>query len=79
MWPFRSAPEPSTPEAKPPIEFRADDSMFKRAENIWYALGFINDRMGAVPQIAGYLSMYRDWDRDPNNAARAAQAPTKPE
>lgn len=51
------------PQPRPPIKFSADDDMFKRAENIWYALGFVNDRNGMVAQIAGYLSMYRDWDQ----------------
>lgn len=45
------------------IEFRSDDSMHQRAEKIWYALGMANDRFGAIPQIAGWLSMYRDWDQ----------------
>lgn len=63
MWPFkkRAKPEPRKPER---ITFRSDDNMYKRAENIWYALGFANDRLGAIPQIAGWLSMYRDWDRE---------------
>ncbi len=46
------------------ITFNAGDTPFQRAEKIWWALGFVNDRMGAIPQIAGILSMYRDWDRE---------------
>lgn len=62
ILPFHACPPPPKPE-KPPIEFRSDDDMYKRAENIWRAIGFANDRFGAIPQIAGYLSMYRDWDK----------------
>lgn len=65
-WPWKKnlATEGNPPrEAPRQIEFRPDDNMFQRAENIWAALGFVNDRFGAVPQIAGYLSMYRDWDK----------------
>ena len=60
FWKKKEPPPP--PPEREPITFRGDDSMHKRAENIWYALGFVNDRMGSIPQIAGYLSMYRDWD-----------------
>jgi hypothetical protein len=66
MWPFRTksiSPAKPKPE-RPPIIFRPDDDMFKRAENIWFALGFANDRLNSIPVIAGYLSMYRDWDRE---------------
>lgn len=76
MWPFK---KDKMPEAKPEpqkIVFSSDDSMYRRAENIWYALGFVNDRVGAVPQIAGWLSMYRDWDREV--AAKRTDAPEKP-
>ena len=51
-------------EPRSPIQFRADDIPLKRAEKIWHVLGFANDRMGAIPAIAGYLAMYRDWDRE---------------
>ena len=44
------------------IKFSADDSSFTRAGNIWKALGFCNDGMNAIPQIAGWLSMYKEWD-----------------
>lgn len=56
--------EPPPPELVPEIVFRPDDDMMKRASNIWRALGFVNDRFGSIPQIAGYLSMYRDWDNN---------------
>lgn len=61
MWFCKHEQKPEEP-AREPITFRKDDNMMLRAEKIWYALGFANDRMNAIPQIAGYLSMYRDWD-----------------
>lgn len=64
MWPFK--PKPPTPKAEPQeivVVFHANDDMHKRAENIWRGLGFANDRFNAIPQIAGWLSMYREWDR----------------
>lgn len=65
MWPFKSAGVAGTklkPEPEP-IAFRADDIPMRRARKIWQAIGFANDRFGSIPQIAGYLAMYRDWDR----------------
>ena len=44
------------------IEFRSDDTMHQRAEKIFYALGFANDRMNFIPKVAGWLSMYKEWD-----------------
>ena len=61
FWRRKEAVEPRA--ERPPIVFRADDTTYQRAENIWYALGFVNDRMGAIPKIAGFLGMYREWDR----------------
>ena len=46
------------------IEFRSDDNMHQRAEKIWYALGFVNDRGDNIPKIAGWLHMYREWDNE---------------
>lgn len=51
------------------INFRSDDSMYQRAENIWYALGMANDRFNAIPQIAGWLSMYAEWDKKNKNVS----------
>ena len=65
MWPFKKKQEQK--ESEPEIEkiaFRADDIAIKRAKNIWLSLGFVNDRFGAIPSIAGLLAMYRDWDRE---------------
>lgn len=44
------------------IEFRSDDNMLIRADKIWRVLGFVSDRMGAVPSIAGFLSLYQELD-----------------
>ena len=64
MWFRRKKDRPeSEREQRPPIRFRADDLALKRAENMWLSLGFANDRFGAIPALAGYLAMYRDWDR----------------
>jgi hypothetical protein len=65
MWPFKAKPKTEPYKLPPPktITFRPDDDMFQRAENIWYSCGFVNDRLNHIPAIAGYLSMYRDWDR----------------
>jgi hypothetical protein len=68
MWPFRRSSviqNQHKPKSDPErITFHRDDDCYKRAENIWKALGFVNDRFGAIPQMAYYLTMYRDWDRD---------------
>lgn len=64
MWPFKKKQEPKSEPEERKIIFRADDIALKRAENIWLSLGFVNDRFGAIPSIAGYLGMYRDWDRE---------------
>lgn len=66
LWPFKKKQEQeqkSAPKERK-IIFRADDTIHRRAENIWLSLGFVNDRFGAIPAIAGYLAMYRDWDRE---------------
>lgn len=44
------------------ITFRADDNTWKRAENIYHGMGFCNDPGGMVAKIAGFLSMYKEWD-----------------
>lgn len=55
---------PSKHECQPDvIHWQATDDMHQRAANIWRSLGFVNDRLGAVPQIAAWLGQYRDWDR----------------
>ena len=65
MWFSRKKDKPKpVPEPHPPIVYRADDVPLIRAEKIWFSLGFVNDRLGAIPAIAGYLAMYRDWDRE---------------
>jgi hypothetical protein len=63
FWTKKPAPKAAAPAPLPPIEFRASDDIITRAENIYRAIGFHNDRFGMVAQIAGYLSMYADWDR----------------
>ena len=60
---FRKKKEPSQPAKSEMITFSSDDIPMTRARNIWYALGFANDRFNAIPQIAGYLAQYREWDR----------------
>lgn len=62
--------QPLTPVEAPPkeptqITFEYGDAPMVRAEKIWRALGFVNDRLGSIPALAGYLSMYRDWDKLP--------------
>jgi hypothetical protein len=52
------------PEPRPSIIYRADDVPLVRAEKIWLSFGFVNDRFGSIPAMAGYLAMYRDWDRE---------------
>jgi len=72
MWPFKKEkpepilirkPEPKSEPEDRTITFRSSDTLMERAENIWTALGFVNDRHGAIPSIAGYLSIYYDWDQ----------------
>jgi len=61
IWPFKK----KTIEEKKKeymIEFRSDDPLRIRAENIWKALGFINDRNDSILKLTEYLSMYRQWD-----------------
>jgi hypothetical protein len=63
MFGLKKTIEPVEDAAKPQrIDFRWDDTMHQRAANIWRALGFANDPMNAIPQIAGWLSMYKEWD-----------------
>lgn len=66
MWPFKCKPDETKPEPKPDpkmVTFNANDDCYKRAENLWRVIGMANDRFGAIPQIAYYLTLYRDWDR----------------
>ncbi len=65
MWPWRKKDKPKqAPEPREPIVYRADDVPLVRAEKIWMSLGFGGDRFGSIPAIAGYLAMYREWDRE---------------
>lgn len=67
MWPFKCKPAETKPKPKPEpemINFRADDDCYKRAENLWRVMGFVNDRFGNIPQMAYWLTVYRDWDRE---------------
>jgi hypothetical protein len=56
-------PEPQT------IILSHIDPPLERARKIWMLMGFVNDRFGSVPQMAAYLSHYRDLD----SAARVHQ------
>ena len=60
-WPqWYSAEKP--PYAAP-IELRKTDDYRTRACNIWFSLGFSNDRLGMIDRIAGYLEIYAGLDR----------------
>lgn len=61
----KADPAPEPPKEPLQISFEYGDVPMVRAEKIWRALGFVNDRLGAIPALAGYLSMYRDWDKLP--------------
>jgi hypothetical protein len=46
------------------IEFRSDDLLMKRAENIILALGFItHDHYGLAARLAGLMATYEELDR----------------
>lgn len=65
MWPFATQKIELRKEPKPPVTLSSDDTMEERARKIWYLIGFVNDRHGAIPQIAYYLTLYKDLeDRD---------------
>ena len=63
-WFGKKDKQPEKKKESPTIIFDAGDTPFQRAEKIWWSLGFVNDRMGSIPQIAAILYMYRDWDRE---------------
>lgn len=47
------------------IYYDYEDSFYKRAENIWRSIGFVNDRSGMmVAKIAGYLELYEALDKN---------------
>lgn len=70
MFWSRKKSGPWVPEPHPPIAFRVDDDCRQRAENIWYALGFYNDRNGTIARMAGYLAMYQEMDKGADPAPR---------
>lgn len=64
-WFFKRKSKPVEQPVEPKpirITFRSDDTIDQRATKIWYALGFVNDRLGSIDQITKYLSMYQKWD-----------------
>lgn len=62
MWPFVTQKDYVTKPEEPPVTLSSDDTMEERARKIWYLIGFVNDRHGAIPLIAYYLTLYKDLD-----------------
>lgn len=46
------------------------DTFVERARNIWQHLGFVNDRFGAIPEIANVLEHYARLDRVAEDAKK---------
>lgn len=62
------------------VELFAGDSMHERARKIWGLLGFVNDRLGQIDRLAGYLYAYQEIDRIAAGQLHASRtAPLEPE
>lgn len=61
FWNRKESP-PKAPHERERITFRSDDDMETRANNLWAAMGFVNDRHDMTGTLRLWLKQYHEWD-----------------